>query len=64
MEKPTLTFWICLTILVCAIIISLAICQANRYETYKGYIIDKYNHKVIKATKERVSKLSDFAKAF
>jgi hypothetical protein len=42
MKKPTSTFWICLSILVAGLFISIAIYQANRYEYDAPMIVDKY----------------------
>ena len=42
-SRPTSMFWICLTIFICSLFIGLCIYQANRYTTYMGVIIDKYN---------------------
>lgn len=45
MKKPTSTFWICLTIMISAILICGTMLQANRYAYDKPFIIDKYTGK-------------------
>jgi hypothetical protein len=49
MKKPTSTFWICLSILVAGLFISIAIYQANRYayNDYLNSVVDKYSGKSV-----------------
>ncbi|GEM_PF-6185974 len=46
MKKPTSTFWVCLTAIICTAMICLTVLQVNRYyvgSALNNLIIDKYS---------------------